>query len=120
VLISFFSELHGRLLHGDAGSALAALNPFYVAIIGGLIMGVGFIALFRHRTSLGGINIVALYLQDRYGMRAGWVLMAVDVCIVLCAVLVVTPDKVAASVLGALTINLLIGMNHRPGRYTGN
>jgi len=119
-LIAIFSEWHARLLLSDAGHALATLNPFYVAVIGGLIMGVGFIALFRHRTSLGGVNIVALYLQDRYGMRAGWVLMGVDLCIVLCALLLVSSERVAASVVGAVTINLLIAMNHRPGRYTGN
>ncbi|MFL9925272.1 YitT family protein [Herbaspirillum lusitanum] len=119
LLISAFSELHSRLLFAGAGNQFSSVNPFYIALIGGLIMGVGFIALFRHRTSLGGINIVALYLQDRYGWRAGWVLMAVDVCIVLSALLVVAPERVAASVVGAVTINLLIGMNHRPGRYTG-
>ncbi len=119
-LIAIFSELHARLLLTGTGHALATLNPFYVAVIGGLIMGVGFIALFRHRTSLGGVNIVALYLQDRYGMRAGWVLMGVDLCIVLCALLLVSPERVGASVVGAVTINLLIAMNHRPGRYTGN
>jgi len=119
-LIALFSELHARLLLTDTGNALATLNPFYVAVIGGLIMGVGFIALFRHRTSLGGVNIVALYLQDRYGLRAGWVLMGVDLCIVLCALLLVSPEKAAASVVGVVTINLLIAMNHRPGRYTGN
>lgn len=120
-LISGLAELHSHLLHADAEAVqyFATINPFYIAVIGGLIMGVGFIALFRHRTSLGGFNIVALFLQDRYGWRAGWVLMAVDLSIVCCAFLVVAPERVAASVLGVLTINLLIAMNHRPGRYTG-
>jgi uncharacterized membrane-anchored protein YitT (DUF2179 family) len=120
-LISAFAELHARLLHADAasGNYFASVNPFYIAVIGGLIMGVGFLVLFRHRTSLGGTNIVALYLQQRYGIRAGLVLMGTDVCIVLCALLVVAPERVAASVVGVVTINLLIAMNHRPGRYTG-
>ncbi|NUU01001.1 YitT family protein [Herbaspirillum robiniae] len=119
LLISAFAELHTRLLHGAGGQSLAGVNPFYIAVIGGLVMGMGFIALFRHRTSLGGINVVALYLQQRCGWRAGWVLMATDVAIVLAALLVVEPQRVAASVLGVATINLLIALNHRPGRYMG-
>lgn len=118
-LISLFAELHTQLLHGAGASPLAGINPFYIAVIGGLVMGMGFIALFRHRTSLGGINVVALYLQQRLGWRAGWVLMVSDCLIVLSALLVVPPGRVAASVLGGATINLIIALNHRPGRYVG-
>ena len=31
------------------------------------LMGIGMLMLFRHRTSLGGINILALYPQDKHG-----------------------------------------------------
>jgi hypothetical protein len=29
------------------------------------MFGIGFIVLFRHQASLGGVNILALYLQDK-------------------------------------------------------
>ena len=38
--------------------------------------------LFRHRASLGGVGIVALWLQQEKGWRAGKVQMAVDCAIV--------------------------------------
>uniref|UniRef100_UPI0035675F66 YitT family protein n=1 Tax=Pseudomonas sp. TaxID=306 RepID=UPI0035675F66 len=75
--------------------------------------------LFRHRASLGGVNILALYLQERLGLRAGKVQMGIDVAIVLAAVFIVSLDKVALSILGALALNLVLAINHRAGRYMG-
>ena len=37
--------------------------------------GVGVLILFRHRSSIGGINIIGLEVQDRTGFRAGWTMM---------------------------------------------
>ncbi|MDO8652146.1 MAG: YitT family protein [Undibacterium sp.] len=110
-LVSVMSGLHPKLIQ------LSALTPFYVAIIGGLLMGVGFIVLFRHQASLGGINILALYLQDKHGIRAGKLQMGMDVLIVMMSLLVVSPTALLASILGAVMLNLAIALNHRPGRY---
>lgn len=93
------------------------LQPLYAAITGGLITGTGFLVLFRHRCSLGGVGILALYLQDRYGWRAGKLQMAVDCCIVLRALWTVEPARVAWSMAGAVAMNLVLALNHRPGRY---
>ncbi len=112
-LVSVFSELHKYFID------LAKIDPFYAAIFGGLLMGVGFIVLFRHQASLGGVNILALYLQDKHGIRAGKLQMAVDVCILLASFFVVSPLALAASVIGAVALNLVIWMNHRGDRYVG-
>lgn len=113
-LVSLFSGLHPKLVHlVDVNM----LTPFYVALIGGLLMGVGFIILFRHQASLGGINILALYLQQTRGIRAGKIQMGLDFIIVLASLAVVTPLALAASILGAFALNLAISLNHRPGRY---
>ena len=93
------------------------LQPWYAAVMGGLLLGVGFLVLFRHRCSLGGVGILALHLQSRYGWRAGKVQMAVDCVIVLAAFASVPPQRVLWSVLGAVALNGVLAMNHRPGRY---
>ena len=113
LLLSLLTELQSQLLQ------FARIEPLYAAIAGGLITGTGFLALFRHRCSLGGVGIAALYLQDRYGWRAGKVQMAVDCCIVLLALWTVEPLRVAWSIVGAVALNLVLAMNHRPGRYMG-
>ncbi|MBU0753244.1 MAG: YitT family protein [Gammaproteobacteria bacterium] len=93
------------------------IDPFFAATAGGLLMGVGMLILFRHRASLGGFNILVLYLQERHGWRAGKVQMALDCTILLAATQLVAPLLLAASVLGAVLLNFALAVNHRPGRY---
>jgi uncharacterized membrane-anchored protein YitT (DUF2179 family) len=112
-LVSLLAELTPQWI------AFAQLNVLYAALFGGFAMGLGLLMLFRHRASLGGVNILALFLQERFGLRAGKVQMGIDVAIVLAAVFIVPLDKVALSILGALALNLVLAINHRAGRYMG-
>ena len=54
------------------------LHVVYAALFGGFAMGLGLLMLFRHRASLGGVNILALYLQGASACaraRCRWALM---------------------------------------------
>lgn len=110
-LLSLFAEFHPLVM------SFAALAPAYAAVMGGLLMGAGFLMLFRHRASLGGVGILALYLQEARGWRAGKVQMVIDLLIVAAAFLVVAPMQVVYSLLGAVALNVILAVNHRPGRY---
>ena len=99
--------------------SFAQLNLYYAALFGGFAMGIGLLMLFRHRASLGGVNILALYLQERFGVRAGNFQMGIDALIVMAAVFIVPPGKVLLSVLGAVALNLVLAINHRADRYMG-
>jgi uncharacterized membrane-anchored protein YitT (DUF2179 family) len=96
---------------------IGALNTGFAAVAGGLLTGAGMLMLFRHRASLGGFNVLVLYLQERFGWRAGKVQMAMDCAIVLAAFSVVDVERIAWSVVGAVALNLTLAINHRPGRY---
>ena len=39
--------------------------------------------------------------------------------IVCAALAIVEPTRVALSILGALVLNMVLAINHRPGRYFG-
>lgn len=97
--------------------AIERLHPAYAAVLGGLLLGSGCLFLARHRASLGGATIISLYLQQARGWRAGKVQMGIDCTIVLLALTVVEPERVAWSVLAAVVMNLFIAINHKPGRY---
>lgn len=112
-LVSLFTSQSGRWI------GIAHLDPLYAALMGGTIIGVGLLILFRHRASLGGVNILALFLQERFGLRAGYVQLAIDAAILAAGLFVVPADRIALSLLGALAINLVLALNHRPGRYVG-
>lgn len=95
------------------------LHPAFAAIAGGLLMGTGCLFLARHRSSLGGATIVSLYLQERFGIPAGKVQMAIDCCVVLLALCVMPWAQVAWSVLAAVVMSGFLWLSHRPGRYMG-
>lgn len=110
-LLSLFASLL------PMGLAFRHLSPVLAAVLGGLLCGAGMLMLFRHRASLGGLNVVVLYLQERFGWRAGTVQMLFDALIVLAGLAVADPQRVALSVLGVVVLNLTLAINHRPGRY---
>jgi uncharacterized membrane-anchored protein YitT (DUF2179 family) len=98
---------------------ISALNPLFAALVGGGMIGLGILSLFRHKASVGGINILSLYLQDNFGIRAGYFQLAVDAVILVAAFFILPLDRVIYSVLGALVLNLIVALNHKPGRYLG-
>lgn len=112
-LVSIFTRLTSNLI------SFSHLDPLYAALMGGALSGTGLLILFRHRTGLGGINVLAIYLQDRFGIRAGYFQLAVDLAILTAAAFVIPPDRLALSVLGAVVVNMTLAINHRPGRYLG-
>lgn len=110
--MSLFAQVHTAVLP-------AALPPVYGVLLGNLLVGVGMLVLFRHRGSLGGFNTVALIAQERLGWKAGWVQLALDGVVILAALILLTPAVVALSVLGAVVLNVVLALNHRPDRYLG-
>ncbi|GAK86284.1 arginine/ornithine antiporter ArcD [Vibrio ponticus] len=96
---------------------LKQLHEVYAALIGGGLIGTGMLVIFRHKMSLGGFNILALFLQDRFGIRAGKVQMALDCSIVFMSLFIEHWSLIALSVVGAVVTNLILAMNHKPGRY---
>ncbi|MCJ8506345.1 YitT family protein [Rhizobium lemnae] len=96
---------------------IAGIDPLVAALFGGLLIGTGMLALFRHRASLGGFGILALYLQDRLGWRAGFVQLGLDLAVLALAFLVATPFVILCSILAAVTLNLTLAINHRTDRY---
>lgn len=111
LLLSGMSELLPLVFN------MNSIHPAYAAIMGGLLCGVGLLILFRHKASLGGFNVMVLYLQERYGLRAGVVQLALDGTILLASLSMISIWAVAISLLGAAVLNMTLAVNHRPGRY---
>ncbi len=112
-LVSLFSRLSSGWVE------FSHLDPLYATVIGGGLMGTGLLMLFRHRTGLGGINILAIYLQEGWGIRAGYFQLGIDLAIMVAALFVLPWDRWPLAVLGAVIVNLILAINHKPGRYQG-
>ena len=113
-LLSVMTELAPRFI------SIESLHPAFAAVLGGLMLGTGCLFLARHRASLGGATILALYMQEQRGWRAGKVQLAIDCAVVALAFLVVEPARVGWSILGAVVMGGFLWVNHRPGRYVGH
>ena len=110
-LLSVYIELLPGVLKLDV------IHPMFAAVMGGLLIGMGILMLIRHEASLGGVTVMAIYLQKTRQWRAGWVQMAIDVLILIGGLWMLSPDQIGLSILGAIALNLVIAVNHRKGRY---
>ncbi|GGD30743.1 YitT family protein [Sinisalibacter lacisalsi] len=96
---------------------LEVSHPAPAAFLAGIIAGTGLLVLFRHGATLGGVGILALYVQDRFGLRAGVIQLGFDAAVFAVAFFLFPAAIVGWSLAGAVLLNLLITLNHRRDRY---
>ncbi|RAK57485.1 YitT family protein [Phenylobacterium deserti] len=97
----------------------AGVDPVFAALFGGTIIGMGILALARHRSSVGGVGVLALWMQEKRGISAGKVQVCADVLIVGAAFFILPLDRLGLSILSAVALSLVMIAYHRPGRYMG-
>ena len=110
-LLSAMTEILGVTL------TLQVASPALSAFAAGVTSGTGLLVLFRHGASLGGVGIMALFIQDKFGVRAGVIQLGFDALVFLLAFALFPLPTVLWSLLGAVVVNLIITMNHRRDRY---
>lgn len=88
IAVSAMTRVHAELLPLDG------LDTIYGVVAGNLLVGLGLLVIFRHGASLGGFNVLALVLQERLDLRAGYVQMGLDLSVILLALAVVSPATV--------------------------
>ena len=110
--VSLFSDNLPRLIE------LGHINQLYSSVAGGVLMGIGMLILFRHRASLGGFNVLCLFIQDKWGISVGKTQMVLDSVIVITSLFYMPGNAAMISVFGAVILNIVLAMNHKPTRYT--
>lgn len=94
-----------------------SIEPATAAVLYGGMIGMAMLATVRHGGSFGGISVLWLWIQDRWGFPAGYAQLIFDAALFCVASLVIAPDKLAWSFLGAVVFNLFLAINHRRDRY---
>ncbi|TMV73119.1 YitT family protein, partial [Thioclava sp. BHET1] len=110
-LLSLLSGVLPQWVH------FGTLNPLVGALLFGALSGTALLALFRHGASLGGVGILAYYLQEKTGFRAGFTQLIFDSCLFVVAFAFLPADRVLYSLAGAVVVNLVLAVNHRRDRY---
>lgn len=96
------------------------IHPLFAASTGGALAAFGLLVFFRHGASLGGVGVVALWIQDRWSIQAGWIQLGFDAVLFSAAFLLLNaPLLVIYSLAGAVLVNVIVGVNHRQDRYIG-
>lgn len=113
LLLSAFCEVIPSLLRFDS------IDLIFASISGGLLAGVGLLILFRHNASLGGFNILCLYLQEAFGLRAGFTQLMLDCVVLLLFAMTTSLHTALVSLIATVILNLTLATNHRAGRYIG-
>lgn len=97
-----------------------AVHPFYGAIFGGTLMGLGILSLARHGAGAGGTGVLSLYLQRKRGINAGKTQLAMDSFVILCAFLQLDLTCTSYSILSAAAMSAVMVSYHKPARYLGH
>lgn len=99
------------------GLVIAQITMPIAAIVGGMVLGMGVLAVTRHATGVGGLAVIARWLSKRQGWRFGAICMAIDAVIVGSAFAVLGWQRGFWSLVAALMMNGMVLVWHRPDRY---
>ncbi len=110
-LLSIMTQYMPLFVHFDQ------LSYAFATTVGGVCIGFGVLIMFRHNSSLGGLGILAFYLQKRWGVSAGKFLMVMDAVIVSGAFFLSDFTTLIFSILATVILNMLLALNNKEGRY---
>ena len=121
-ILTIFSIISVSLLmdYSHIAIEIKSYNKFLSAIIGGVIIGLGMLIMFRHRSSMGALSILGMYLQDLKIIKAGKFMLTVDMTIMVISFYLFDIETVLASTLTLIISNGILIMNHKEGRYSPN
>lgn len=94
--------------------AVVEMPPLLSAALGGLLVGFGLTILFRNNASLGGVNILSVYLEKTFGIHASKSMLAADICILIAAFAVLEFSELAYSLLAFVLLSSVVGRYHKP------
>lgn len=114
VLVSLFAMLARWSMD------IAWIHPAFASLAGGTTCGAGILALLRHNTGVGGVNVVAIWAQKTRGWNVGWLQFVLDGAILLSAAFTLNLTQWIWSVASMIATNLVLIAYHKPGRYLGH
>lgn len=109
-LLSIMSELMRRYVSID-------MNPILSGTLGGLLVGFGLIILFRHNASLGGLNILSVYLERRFSIHASKTTLVADLLVFTIAICTLNAQSIGYSLVAFACLSSVVGRYHRPPKW---
>lgn len=93
--------------------SIDSIPTWLAAFIGGGLIGIGLLILFKHNTSLGGVNILALYVEKNYAIHSGIIILATDMIVVFLALFLYPIEQILYSFIGFFMLSSVLGRYHK-------
>lgn len=106
-LLSFLSDYFSEWL------PISLPHPLLSSPLAGIIIGIGLIFLFRNGSSLGGINMLCVYLDKKYGINPGKTMFTTDLMILCGAIFVFGIVHVLYSFIAIFMMSAVLGRYHK-------
>lgn len=113
LLVSYLVDLFPRYIQ------ITVTNQIAGAIISNTLGGIGVLAVFRHNSSLGGFQVVALMIQEKLKIQAGYAQALIDLAILAIGLGSYGLHATAVSLIGVIVFNGILALNHHPDLYIG-
>lgn len=97
--------------------AVLSIHPLLSATLGGLLVGFGLIILFRHNTSLGGLNILSVYLERKFNIHASKTTLIADIFVLFAAITFLDLTHLGLSLIAFVLLSSVVGRYHRPPKW---
>lgn len=107
-LLSVFSDLI------EQNVSLNLSHPLMASVLGGLLIGLGLTFLIRAQASLGGITILAVFLERRAQINAARTTLVTDMCILTSGLFFFDLLTVLYSVIAFIAVGSVMGRYRKP------
>ncbi len=107
-LMSVFSDLIAQHV------SLQLAHPLIASVLGGLLIGLGLTFLIRAQASLGGITILAVFLERRLGINAARTTLTTDMSILMFGFIFFDAMTVTYSIAAFVAVGSVMGRYRKP------
>jgi len=107
-LLSVFADLI------ESNISLELAHPLIASVLGGLLIGLGLTFLIRAQASLGGITILAVFLERRMGINAARTTLTTDMSILMCGFIFFDALTVCYSIAAFVAVGSVMGRYRKP------
>jgi len=107
-LLSVFADLI------EHNVSLELAHPLIASVLGGLLIGLGLTFLIRAQASLGGITILAVFLERRLGINAAKTTLTTDMGILMFGFVFFDALTVCYSIVAFIAVGSVMGRYRKP------
>lgn len=107
-LLSVFADLI------EHNVSLELSHPLIASVLGGLLIGLGLTFLIRAQASLGGITILAVFLERRLGINAARTTFVTDMSILTFGFIFFDVLTVCYSIIAFIAVGSVMGRYRKP------